>query len=202
MSRTNVLPNQSLKQVSCPTLVCLLLLERTALGHVRFESSCPSHVCPSKPSMCSRIFFHPSKRPHSRPDNSAHVCRKAEEERNEARAKRAAANRGRRTKKQNGDIKRREHGPWKIIERVGARYTDKTVFVSVAAKTNDDCDKHFGASAFRPIRMKQSRREENARFHFLKELPTRVRFALNLERHEVRAHVERGLLHSFLVSWE
>lgn len=139
------------------------------MGHVRFESSCPSHVCLLADFPCAPGFSSiPPKRPHSRPDDSAHVCRKAErngtklvpseqqieieEPRNKTvRSREENTVRGRRWSKEE--------------EKHDVR--SRATFVSVATKTNDDCDKHFGASAFRPIRMEQSWCEENARFHFL-----------------------------------
>jgi hypothetical protein len=41
MSQTNVLPSQSLKLVSCPTLICLLLSEHTRFGTRTFRIFVP-----------------------------------------------------------------------------------------------------------------------------------------------------------------
>lgn len=50
----------------------------------------------------------------------------------------------------------------------------RVTLVSVATKTNDDCDKHFEASASVQSGREQSWCEESARFHFLKRLPTKL----------------------------
>lgn len=166
-------PSQFLKLVSGPALVCLLLSARTFRDTYVFRVLVPFRVCPHGLPICSKISpILVNDRTDNRTIPRTFVER--QEKRNEARAKRVA-NRGRKIKRQNGEIKREGTefrsvaGWWKKKElgrEDGGCTTSSDALVSVATKTNDDCDKHFRGRPrpFNPT--EQSWRKENARFHF------------------------------------
>lgn len=80
-------------------------------GHVRFPSPRSLSRLSSRAPHLLQDFPHPRERSHNRTIPRTFVER--QEKRNEARAKRVA-NRGRKIKRQNGEIKREgtEFGPW------------------------------------------------------------------------------------------
>lgn len=142
--QTSYVTESILKTSSLPRSCLSLAFGARASGHVRFRVLAPSSsfpVCPRGLPICSKISFALTV---ERNRTIQRTFTERQKEWNECQASRKSRWKNQGTKQR--DQKRKNTICEEEKEEKG-KVEDEATLVSVATKTNDDCDKHFGASA-------------------------------------------------------